>query len=216
MESIVSFSFPEVVCRFSQNRRGPRKYGTLSDLLASGTGIPSTVGMPNGDDVIRNDIRISTRFSSVIDFDIEELDPDLVEEHLIKLSPDNSRIYWPCSDRYSVIEYGPGGFFSEHQDKKQKKNHIATLLIFPPAVGTLEHTGGELILDRGRFRFNSSSNVEWTFIAFHTGLPHECLAVLSGRRVVFKTELYSSKPVEPIPRPDYVNMIVDGSLRFID
>ena len=216
METIVSFSFPEVVCRFSLNRRGPRKYGTLSDLLASGTGIPSTVGMPNGDEVIRNDIRISTRFTSVIDFDIEELDPDIVEEHLIKLSPDNSTIYWPYSDRYSVIEYGPGGFFSEHQDKKQKKNHIATLLIFPPAVGTLEHTGGELILDRGRFRFNSSSNMEWAFVAFHTGLPHECLAVLSGRRVVFKTELYSSKPVEHIPGDEYRNMIVDGSLRFID
>ena len=213
MESIVSFSFPEVTCRYSLNQRGRRNYGTLSDLLASGKGIPSTVGMPDGTDILRQDIRVSTRFTSVIDFDMEELDLDTVKEHFDKLG---SNIILPFSDRYSVIEYGPGGFFSEHQDKKQKKNHIATLLIFPPAVGTLEHTGGELILDRGRFRFNSSLNTEWTFIAFHTELPHECLAVLSGRRVVFKTELYSSKPVEPIPRPDYVNMIVDGSLRFVD
>jgi hypothetical protein len=220
MESIVSFSFPEVTCRYSLNQRGRRNYGTLSDLLASGNGIPSTVGMPDGTDILRQDIRVSTRFTSVIDFDMEELDLDTIEENFDKLG---SNIILPFSDKYSVIEYGPGGFFSEHQDKKQKKNHTATLLIFPPAVGPLEHTGGELILDRGRFRFNSSSNLKWTFVAFHTELPHECTRVLSGRRVVFKTELYSSKPVNRIiPRitreSPVPNEIVDSSLieRYVD
>jgi len=212
----VSFSFPEVKCRFSLNRRGPRKYGTLTDLLSSGRAVASTVGMPDGTDVLRQDIRMSTQYATVIDFDIEEINPDLVEEYLSKLSDDNTTIHWPFCNRYSVVEYGPGGFFSEHQDKKHKRTHCATLLIFPPAIGNLEHTGGELILDRGRFRFNSSSNREWTFIAFHTELPHECKPVLSGRRVVFKTELYSPKPVERVPEPEYRDIVCDGSLRYME
>ena len=207
MESIVTFNFPELTCRYSLNRRGPRKYGTLNDLLASGTGVPSTVGMPDGTDVLRQDIRSSTKFTSVIAIDTDNF--DLVDEQLIPL---DDNIYWTPTTRYSVIEYLPGGFFSEHQDKKQKRNHCATLLIFPPAIANLEHTGGELILDRGRFRFDSSANRVWTFVAFHTELPHECKPVLSGQRVVFKTELYSLNPVNHIV-PDYREMVCDGSLR---
>ena len=208
MESIVSFTVPELTCRYSLNRRGPRKYGALNDLLSSRTGIPSTVGMPDGTNVLREDIRLSTRFTSFIVFDTEHFDPDIVDE---KLKPLDANIYWSPSKHYSVIEYTPGGFFSEHQDKKQKRNHCATLLIFPPAIDNLQHTGGELILDRGRFRFDSSANRDWAFVAFHTELPHECRPVLSGRRVVLKTELFSLKPVDR--DMFYIdNMIMDGSL----
>ena len=213
MESIVQFAFPEVTCRFALRKRGRRKYGLLADLLDSGMGMASTVGMMDGTDMLHEDLRRSTTYSTHIDFDIEELNPDQVEDHLSKLLPDGSTLLWPFSGSYNVIEYGVGGFFSEHQDKKQKRNHCATLLIFPPAVGILAHTGGELILDRGRVRFDSSANREWTFIAFHTELAHECKPVLSGRRVVFKTELYSSKPVE---RPEYEPIVCDGSMRYME
>jgi hypothetical protein len=211
MESIVSFSFPVLHCSFTLNRRGPRKWVSLDDLLNSGTGVPSTVGLPGGVDIVEENIRRSTKFTSVVDFDIEEFDPDLVNLHLKRLVadlPDNT-VMWPINEKYDILEYGSGGFFKEHQDKKHKRNHCATLLIFPPAVGKLQHTGGELILDRGRFRFKSSLNTQWTFVAFHTELPHECLPVLTGRRIVFKTELYSKKPVtrEITDYPD----IVDGN-----
>jgi hypothetical protein len=206
MESIVTFSFPELNCRYSLNRRGPRKYGTLDQLLQSGPGVPSTVRMPDGTDVLRQDIRYSTKFTSVVSINTGGI---TIDEQLNKL---DENIYWSPTTRYSVIEYLPGGFFSEHRDTKQKRNHCATLLIFPPAVASLEHTGGELIIDKGRFRFDSSANRAWTFIAFHTELPHECKPVLSGRRVVLKTELYSLRPVNRIV-PDYNEMICDGSLR---
>ena len=210
MESIVSFSFTELTCKFSLNRRGPRKYGNLNDLLTSGTGVPSTVGLADGTDALRQDIRLSTRFTSFVVFDIEKFNPNTVDE---KLKPLDSTVYWEPSTHYSVIEYGPGGFFSEHTDKKQKRNHCATLLIFPPAVDDLAHTGGELILDRGRFRFDSSTNREWTFVAFHTELPHECLPVTSGKRVVLKTELYSKSVVQR-DMPEIRPVVCDGSLRF--
>jgi len=223
MESIVSFSFYGLHCKLSLNRRGPRKYGKLSDLLRFGTGVPSTVGLADGTDALREDIRLSKTFTSFIKFDTDHYNPHLREfgtdkfnSKIVdeKLKPLDSTIQWETSTHYSVIEYGPGGFFSEHIDKKQNRNHCATLLIFPPAVDDLAHTGGELILDRGRFRFNSSTNRAWTFVAFNTELPHECLPVLSGRRVVLKTELYSKGVVQramPEPGP----MVVDGSLRYM-
>jgi hypothetical protein len=211
MESIVSFSFTELTCKFSLNRRGPRKYGNLTDLLTSGSGIPSTVGLADGTDALRQDIRLSTRFTSFVVFDTEKIDLNTVDE---KLKPLDSTVYWEPSTHYSVIEYGPGGFFSEHSDKKQKRNHCATLLIFPPAVDALAHTGGELILDRGRFRFDSSANREWTFVAFHMELPHECLPIITGKRVVLKTELYSKSVIQRA-MPEIRPMVCDGSLRYM-
>jgi len=208
MESIVTFSYPLLKCKFSLNRRGPRVYGSLQQLLETKRGLPSTIGTPDGD-VIREDLRLSTKYTTVIDFDTEEWDPDTVEDGLRNLVPEGSSVEWPSCQKYDVIEYGPGGFFSEHQDKKHKKIHCGTLLIFPPAIDILQHTGGELIIDRGRFRFDSSKNTEWTFIAFHSELPHECKPVISGRRVVFKTELYSTKPVHSFREP---TMYIDGSL----
>ena len=110
MESIVQFAFPEVTCRFALRKRGRRKYGLLADLLDSGMGMPSTVGMMDGTDMLREDLRRSTTYSTHIDFDIEELNPDQVEDHLSKLVPDGSTLLWPFSGSYNVIEYGVGGF----------------------------------------------------------------------------------------------------------
>jgi hypothetical protein len=188
MESIVQFTFPALTYKCSLNPRGRRRYGTLEELLLTQTGIVSTVGMPDGTNQVQNDIRNSVRYTSVVEFDIYT---ESVLEHLAKLVSDDNEAEWTSSSKYDVIEYKTGGFFREHQDAQRKPNHYGTLLIFPPAVGEFAHTGGELVLDRGKFRFDSSKNTEWTFIAFQTNLFHECKEVLSGRRIVLKTELYS-------------------------
>jgi len=211
MDSIVKFSFPNIAYKCSLNTVGRRKYGTLEQLLASGKGVQSTVGLPDGSNVEQLDFRKSLKYPTVAEFDI---DPELINTQLNKLLTDNIP-QWSKSQKYDVIEYSVGGFFKEHQDKKVKENHFATLLIFPPAASQFAHTGGELILDKGRFRFDSSSNTEWTFIAFHTELPHECKEILSGKRVVFKTELYSKRPV--IRNEDrYLRMpIIDRGIRHL-
>jgi hypothetical protein len=189
---------------------GRRKYGTLEQLLTNGKGVQSTVGLPDGSNVEQLNIRRSLKYSTVAEFDI---DPELVNTQLNKLLTDNIS-QWSKSQKYDVIEYSVGGFFKEHQDKKVKETHFATLLIFPPAASQFAHTGGELILDKGRFRFDSSSNIEWTFIAFHTELPHECKEIHSGKRVVFKTELYCKRPVvrneDRYPEMD----IIDVGIRY--
>lgn len=194
METIVSFAFPELNYKCSLNLTGRKRYGNIEQLLDSGIGVLSTVGMPDGTNNELLNIRMSYKYNSIIEFD---LDPILVEIHLRKLveNYDDNRTYWMNKQNYDIIEYLPGGFFKEHCDKQIKKTHYGTLLIFPPALGRLTHTGGELVINKGLFCFDSSSNTEWTFIAFHTNIFHECKEVLSGTRIVFKTELYCLQPV---------------------
>lgn len=213
MESIVKFTLPEVNYKCSLNLRGRKRYGTLNQLLDTGICMPSTVGMPDDSNIELPDFRKSYKYNSTIDFDI---DPELVKIKLQKLLSktddlyEPTEVYWDKKQKYDIIKYLPGGFFKEHTDKQIKKTHYGTLLIFPPAIDTLKHTGGELIIDKGRFIFNSSTNTEWSFIAFHTNLPHECKEVLSGTRIVFKTELYSTRP---ILRIEYRN---DSSYDYVD
>jgi len=179
--------------------RGRRRYGTLEELLATQKGVISTVGMPDGSRELHTDVRNSVHYTSFVKFDLEI---DRVIYHLINL---NDHAEWFDPLKYDIIEYKTGGFFKEHQDKQIKSTHYGTLLIFPPALGEFAHTGGELILDRGKFQFDSSKNMEWTFIAFQTDTFHECKEVLSGRRIVLKTELYSVMPIKREHSLDYVD-----------
>ena len=216
MESIVSFSFPELNYKCSLNPKGRKRYGNLEQLLDSRPGVPSTVGLPDGSKKELPNVRLSYKYLSTVELNLE---PILVTSQLQKLVDENCLTTWKNKQKYDVIEYLPGGFFKEHFDKKIKKTHYGTLLIFPPAVGRLAHTGGELIIDKGKFIFNSSTNTEWTFIAFHTYLPHECKEVLSGTRIVFKTELLLAYP-QPSAFPDLNGYdeypeICDGGIDYL-
>ena len=179
--------------RFSLNRCGRRRYGTLDELLQT-PGVPSTVGHQDGN-IVDPTIRLSKHYRSVIDF--PELPPISFLDPLIPTNKIYNGLGWP--PKYDVIEYLPGGFFKEHRDAQMNKSHYATLLIFPPGY---PHTGGKLTIKREddtEFVFESSTNTQWTFIAFHTHLRHSCDEVLTGRRIVFKSELcYTRTPEQDI------------------
>jgi len=209
MESIVKFSFPHLDYECVLNPRGRRKYGSIEHLLEKSQGVPSTVGLPNGINALIPDIRSSTKFRTIVNFN---LDTNLIKDRLTPLLPEENEPQWANSAKYDIIQYKQGGFFKEHSDKKIKPNHYGTLLIFPPAINTLSHTGGDLIFDKGKSMFKSSENREWTFIAFHITTPHECQEVTSGNRVILKTELFSSSATrnnEIIPDPYEINRFVD-------
>ena len=206
MESVIKFTFPSVTYKCSLNKKGRRRYGSLEELLATQDGIKSTVGMPDGSQELHIDVRNSVYYTSFVEFDLEK---DSIIHNLKNL---NNEAKWFGLLKYNIIEYKAGGFFKEHQDKQIKPTHYGTLLVFPPALGEFAHTGGELILDRGKFKFNSSENTEWTFIAFQTNIFHECKEVLSGRRIVLKTELYSDIPIKRIVIKKEEPYYVDGSL----
>ena len=191
MEPIVKFSFPYIDYECVLNPRGRRKYGSIEHLLEKTQGVPSTVGLPDGTTQLLPDIRQSTRIRTVVNFN---LDTSLIKDRLAPLLSDDNEPQWSNTQKYDIIQYKQGGFFKEHSDKKVKPNHYATLLIFPPAVNRLAHTGGDLIFDNGKSIFKSRENLEWTFVAFHITTPHECQEVTSGNRVVLKTELFSLNP----------------------
>jgi len=203
MESVIKFSFPNLSYKCSLNKKGRRRYGSLEDLFAMKECSKSMVGMPNGSQELHIDVRNSVHYTSFVEFDLEK---DSIIHNLAKL---NNEAKWFGLLKYNIIEYTAGGFFKEHQDRQIKPTHYGTLLVFPPALGDFAHTGGELILDSGKFQFDSSKNTEWTFIAFQTNIFHECKEVLSGRRIVLKTELYSGIPIERIhieyDKPKYVD-----------
>ena len=195
MESVVQFELDIVLCKCTLNKRGRRRYGSLQDLLATDMWTGSTVGTEDGD-VLLPDIRKSKHFRSVLEF---SMDFAYVESQLKRLVPKDKvqNVRWLHNDViYDVIEYLPGGFFKEHVDSQQHLRHYATILIFPPAVGPFAHTGGELLVTNQegvQFTFHSSTNTRWMFVAFHLGLKHECMPVLSGKRVVIKAELHYSR-----------------------
>ena len=188
------FTVPGLDYICSINPRGRRKYGSILELLVSGTGESCTVGLADGTRADDPGLRSCMKYTSVFRFlypNREELE-DRVKRELEKVVP---LAHWSSTSiKYSVLEYGVGGFFKAHRDMQKGTRHCGTLLIFPPAVGVFSHTGGELVMDETT-SLASSQATEWTFLAFTLDVLHECRPVLSGRRVVIKAEIYSDKPV---------------------
>lgn len=217
MESIVKITLTNANCDVVLNTRGRRKYGSLDLFLKSSNGTTSTVGTVNGD-LIDPNLRKSKHHKAIVEF---KMDHQSTETQLKKLGTIDKMpyIYWPKNGTsFDIIEYEKGDFFVEHSDTKMHKLHYATLLIFPPATNDFIHTGGNLIIkreDHTEFIFDSSTNTQWTAIAFLTGLKHKCEPIISGKRVVMKTELrYSSKDAiknDIIEKPVF-SIVCDGSL----
>lgn len=213
MESLVKFSFPDIEYECVLNPLGRRVYGSLEHLLNRHAGEPSTVGLENGERALLTDIRNSSKIRALVNFNLETT---VILDHLRTLLTDDNEPQWSNSAKYDIIQYKQGGLFKLHSDRKIKPNHYATLLIFPPAVGIMAHTGGELIF-KDLPTFKSSENRVWTFIAFHTELPHECLEITSGNRVVLKTELFSVNPTRRRNIIDPLNEIINPQYdRFVD
>lgn len=189
-KSLVSFSLPvSYRCSLVSAGGGRRKYQPLETLLNE-EGEYSTVGTSNGRAFLP-DLRNSRCYRVEFDFTLDYRRAVAWLAELVE--PGAGPVRWlPKNHIFDVIRYEAGGFFKEHRDKLIDHDHYATLLIFPPAIGEFAHSGGDLVLredDGSVFHFQSSTNMEWRFIAFHPHLRHECLPVLSGRRVVIKTEL---------------------------
>ena len=189
--SLVIFT-QELTYSCTINSKGPRKFGTLSQLINIKEKNRSTVGNTTNDERhLLLDIRNSYNYTSIIKFNIDET---IIIDNLKKITPyeKHNNLIWTELNKYTIIEYLQGGFFTKHIDKKINKRHYGTLLIFPPAINDFEHTGGELIITINKdniFKFESSKNKDWTFIAFNINLEHECKEVISGKRIIIKHSL---------------------------
>lgn len=202
------FSVPISDYKCSLNEKGRKKYGKLSDLHFEKK---SKVGTKYGH-IELPEIRKSKYISSTFKFEGHNLE-ETIKENINFLAP-NDNITWNKKSKYTVLEYNEGDFFSEHRDNKINKNHWGTLLILPPAINELQHTGGEFIIEDNGYDFiiPSWNNKGWKFIVFPTELKHACHKILSGKRIVIKTELYIKKNnFGNIPEP----ICCDGGIDYL-
>lgn len=151
---------------------------------------PSTVGVRGEGNVKLEEVRSSSQFSfknifGSVSYDLGKL----VEPHET-LYFDMNMDYKHNNRKWDLIGYGPGDLFELHTDGQKHKDHIGTVLLFPPK-GKHEFEGGDLILQLKdkEVVLKPSTFKYWTLVAFKLDVPHKCTPVTSGKRYVFKTEL---------------------------
>lgn len=82
------------------------------------------------------------------------------------------------------MKYEEGGFFKEHQDSKSNKNHIGTILIYPPKE-LFNYEGGELYLPKENVLIEAFENY-WSMVLLHINTLHEVKQIISWTIYVFK------------------------------
>ena len=207
-DKIKIFEVPIDDYKCSLNEKGRKKYGKMENLNFVNN---SKVGTKYGY-LHLPEIRKSKYLKSIFQFEGENIE-EIVIDNIKSLSTDDI-LEWDKKLKYTVLEYKEGGFFSEHIDNENSKKHLGTLLIFPPAIDSLEHSGGDLILENGVWDLviPSANNKKWKFIAFHTDIKHACLKVKKGRRLILKTELFTKNKINNMKIPSPV--CIDGGIEL--
>ena len=99
--------------------------------------------------------------------------------------------------KFELLKYEIGGFFLKHRDKlysnsRSKYLHTHTCLLYPPSA-LCSYEGGDLIIyneDNKTQIINTSLFTDWTFIIFDQKTYHEITPTITGKRHVFKGQLY--------------------------
>ena len=210
LNQVKVFEVPITDYKCSVNPRGRKKYGKIDDLVFENK---SKVGTKYGL-LELPEIRKNKFVNSIFQFEGENIE-DIVMENLENLI-ENEISEWEKKSKYTVLEYKEGDYFMEHSDQRSSARHFGTLLIFPPAVNSLAHTGGEFVIENGNWDVivPTSNNKNWKFVAFPIGFKHACFEIKSGRRIVIKTELFE-KYIPPFSySDDEVPMCCDQGIQF--
>ena len=210
LNQVKVFEVPITDYKCSVNPRGRKKYGKLDDLVFENK---SKVGTKYGLMELP-DIRKNKFVDSIFQFEGDNIE-DIVMENLEDLI-EYEISEWEEKSKYTVLEYKEGDYFKEHCDQKTSKRHFGTLLIFPPAINSLAHTGGEFVIENGNWDVivPTSNNKNWKFVAFPIGLKHACFEIKSGRRIVIKTELFEKYIPFNSDMDDEEPMCCDQGIKF--
>src|SRR5271169_538582 len=65
-----------------------------------------------------------------------------------------------------LLMYEKDCFFAKHKDQSKNKNHIGTLLIYPPC----EYQGGKLIINENEIKIDKK---KWCMVIIATDISHE-------------------------------------------
>ena len=203
------FDLPEIKCKYMLDNA---QYGSLDELLQEPFK-PCKVGKKEGEC-----LEPYSRLSKYIDTDIlfenhrelNSLITDKIEELIGRGLDVKKYLDFNINNTYKVLKYQKGDFFLKHQDTITKDLHYGTLLIFPPSIGTLEHTGGKLVFDDTEF--DSSTNKRWKAIIMYCETFHEIEKITSGQRIVFKTKLFLNESFDSDLDQSIYSDLCDGGM----
>lgn len=86
-------------------------------------------------------------------------------------------------EKYKLLIYEEGSFFTAHRDTEKIPNMFATMVISLPS----EHQGGELIISHAghsqSYSFADNSLFEPSYVAFYADCYHEVKPITSGYRI---------------------------------
>jgi hypothetical protein len=109
------------------------------------------------------------------------------------------------AELHSLLIYGPGQFFKQHQDSERKEGMVGTLVVTLPSG----FTGGAIVIEHlGERVTYRATKQPLSFIAFYADCRHEVRPVRTGYRIVLTYDLLlqgeATGAVTPAPA------VVDG------
>ena len=203
----VTFDLPDIKCKYLIDEN---EYGSLTDLLQKPFE-PSKVGKKDGDYHLPEIRSGKFRNTKIVFENQKELNSLILSqlEEFSWLRSYKEYLDFDINNDYQVLKYEENDFFNRHQDSITTKRHYGTLLIFPPAIGELEHQGGKLVLDEINDEFDSSSNTSWKAVILFCEIFHAIEKVTSGQRVVLKTKLLFNEDYDSDIEQDINSNVMD-------
>src|ERR1700674_3356335 len=91
-----------------------------------------------------------------------------------------------AAELHSVLVYGPGQFFKQHQDSERADGMVGTLVVTLPST----FTGGAIVVEhQGEAVSYRATKQPLSFIAFYADCRHEHRRVRTGYRIVLTYDL---------------------------
>jgi len=91
-----------------------------------------------------------------------------------------------AAELHSVLVYGPGQFFKQHQDSERADGMVGTLVVTLPST----FTGGAIVVEhQGEAVSYRATKQPLSFIAFYADCRHEIRRVRTGYRIVLTYDL---------------------------
>ncbi|MCC7060865.1 MAG: 2OG-Fe(II) oxygenase, partial [Burkholderiaceae bacterium] len=104
-----------------------------------------------------------------------------------------------AAELHSLLVYGPGQFFKQHQDSERADGMVGTLVVTLPSA----FTGGAIVVEHhGEVASYRAAKQPLSFIAFYADCRHEVRPVRTGYRVVLTYDLMlqgEAKGGQPLP-----------------
>jgi predicted 2-oxoglutarate/Fe(II)-dependent dioxygenase YbiX len=203
----ITFDLPDIKCKYLIDEN---EYGSLTDLLQKPFE-QCKVGKKDGDYDLPEVRSGKFRNTKIVFENQKELNLLILSqlEEFSWLRRYKEYLEFDINNNYQVLKYEENDFFNRHQDNISNIRHFGTLLIFPPAIGELEHQGGKLVLDEINDEFDSSSNTSWKAVILFCEIFHEIEKVTSGQRVVLKTKLLFNEDYDSDIEQDINSNVMD-------